>query len=166
MSDGEQTAETSDEQLDPNAYELTDESEQLLRQVHHTWLHPTTGAVTRLAFGLWPKDTDGGLSTRRESLGAQTAYEEWIDQNGSLASVGTFGIPVADVIATQMRAYDDSHMPGRPTLHSRVDIRSYPGDEKQAARKLQQATAGRSWLYEGDPCTCHPSPFGSSPAPN
>ena len=134
---------------------LTDPAELLLRQVHHTWLHPQTGRVTSLAFQLYPKDK-GLVSTRREAAGAQAAHDEWVEKLGAEASVGTWAVSVGEVEGLNHHAYDDSHLPENPADHASIDFRSTE-KQKQVASRLSAKAAERGAVYRGAPCACHPA---------
>ena len=138
----------------PGVTRLTNQDEILLRQVHPSWL--VDGAPTKAAFNPTPKD-DKKLSTLREGVGAEGAYRRWT-VNLERASVGTYGIAVAEVDATTFErasdqvavgllAVDDAAARGVPD-HASVIFTDLSKEQRvQAARKLRQHAVARGCLH-------------------
>lgn len=138
----------------PGVTRLTNQDEILLRQVHPSWL--VDGAPTKAAFHPTSKD-EKKLSTLREAVGAEEAYRRWTVAL-KRASVGTYGIAVAEVnattferasdqIAVGLLAVDDAVTQGVPD-HASVVFTDLSKEQRvQAARKLREHAVARGSLH-------------------
>lgn len=98
-----------------------------------------------------PTDQDAGaLSTRREEITAQGAYEAHIATG--LRSLGTWGVTVEEADSLDLPAYDDAGIGGSPDYH--VSIRFPEPDNRRAverlAKELHTFASNRGengWLY-------------------
>ncbi len=126
-------------ELSPNI--LTTQDEVLLRQIPE--IHFPDGVLSKQAFV--PTPTDAGLlSTRREAVGAQRAYDEYCARG--LNSLGTMGVTVAEVGAVGRWAIDDSTEAA--PQHASIDMVGLTrGEAERAARGLRDAAKARDWLY-------------------
>jgi hypothetical protein len=88
------------------------ENEVLLRQVHPSQIN---GTVPKSAAFRPMKRHHYTLSTRREWVGAQQAYEQHCALN--LESAGTWGISVDECAGIELDAFDDSALPDTPPGH-------------------------------------------------
>lgn len=138
----------------PDIEPLINSDEILLRQVHPSWL--VDGEPTKAAFNPTSKD-DKKLSTLRESVGAAEAYRRWTVELDR-ASVGTFGIAVAEIDGTKFEragdrvevgllAVDDAAAQGVPD-HASVVFTALSKEQRvQAARKLREHAVVRGCLH-------------------
>lgn len=125
---------------------LTDVNEVLLRQVHPDQLQ-ANGVPDSSAF-MAKQPHNFLLSTRREAVGAQRAYEDWTAEH---KSVGTYGVSVGEIHGQQLTAFDDSADDGMPEGHASVDFRGVSdGQAKKRARKLRDAAVARGRMYPAD----------------
>ncbi len=123
--------------------ELTDDAETLLRQVHPDQVQ-ANGVPDSSAF-MAKQPHNYLLSTRREWVGAQQAYEDWTKTH---SSVGTYGISVGEIRERELTAFDDSEDPEMPEGHASVDFRGISeGSARKKARKLRDASVARGRLF-------------------
>lgn len=122
---------------------LSEKAEQLLRQVHPVQF-TVDGGPSSAAFR--PNRSDEGLlSTRREHIGAERAYTEWVVSH---ESAGTWGITVGDVDDASLRAFDDSTEPGQPEGHASVDFTGLTNGAKvKSSRKLRERAVEGGCLH-------------------
>lgn len=122
---------------------LTEPEEVLLRQVHPV-MRNSDGVISSYAF--WADGSHNSLlSTRREHIGAQRAFEDWTKDHESL---GTWGISVAEVHAIQLSAFDDSAGEDTPEGHASVDYRAHHAAvQRKKARLLRDAAVSRTCLF-------------------
>jgi hypothetical protein len=85
------------------------------------------------------------LSTYRERVGAEEAFERHVK---TLESVGTLGISVDEVDDADLTAIDDAVDVGVPD-HASVDFTQYESraQREKRGRKLRDAAVQRDWLY-------------------
>lgn len=122
---------------------LIDVEEVLLRQVHPDQMQ-ASGIPDSSAF-MAKQPHNYLLSTRRESVGARRAYEDWTEVHDS---AGTYGMSVGEIQAQQLSAFDDSADEGMPEGHASVDFRGVSdGQSKKRARRLRDAAVTRGRLY-------------------
>lgn len=131
--------------------ELIEPCETLLfRQVHPMLMRGTEPGKSNFI----PED-GLNLSTRHESMGAKTAYEEHIQAHKSL---GTWGVKVIEAHTAGLPSYDDANLEGNPPFH--VSIR-FPHDltdrgRERFAKKLHghaKLHGAQGWLYRPDMVT-------------
>jgi hypothetical protein len=131
---------------------LTQREETLMRQVHPDQVQ-ANGVPDSSAF-MAKQPHNYLLSTRREHIGAQQAYEDWIVDH---ESVGTYGILVADIMDESLTAFDDSTDPNMPDGHASVDFRGVSdGQARKRARRLRDKAVGRGRLYPADDACIEP----------
>jgi hypothetical protein len=85
-----------------------------------------------------PSRNDGDcLSTRRNVIGAQQAYEDWTTTH---ESTGSWSLNVGQAIDLELKVYDDSSLEGNPPGHASVDFAGRSrGQRSQIGRKLAEA---------------------------
>lgn len=122
---------------------LADEAELLLRQVHPAQLQ-VNGEPDSSAF-MAKSPHNFLLSTRREFIGAERAYREWVANH---ESVGTFGVSVGEINRVSLSAFDDSSAPGMPAGHASIDFRGISDSAcRKRARKLRDQAVTRGRLF-------------------
>lgn len=127
--------------------EIDRDDEDLLRQVHPTQVL-NDGRPDSSAFSPSPRDA-GRLSTRRESVGPQTAYEDW--RKAGRDSAGTWGIRKGDFV-DGLIAYDDSSEAGNPADHASVDFQGLNSSRhRKVGRRLRDASHDRGCLHLPEP---------------
>jgi hypothetical protein len=117
---------------------LEDVTETLLRQVHPTQiLQDGSGRPDSSAF--MPRGNEEGLlSTRREAITPQRAYEDWVN-NGDHLSDGSWTLNVGDALKEQLPSFDDSARDGNPEGHASVDYNEHSlGVRKKKAQRLRE----------------------------
>lgn len=141
------------EPKEPPFEALTDDDELLFRQVHPASI--PGGVMQKTAF--WPGSADNGLlSTRRQALGGQGAYELHVKLGGT--SVGSYAVTVGEVTRiplkdkdgqpASLRVLDDAAREGEH--HASIDYQEDAlsrGQREQAARKLVEAAVARGCQY-------------------
>jgi hypothetical protein len=122
--------------------------EVLLRQVHPsqvTGMKPTSAAFRPM------KRHQYTLSTRREWVGAQQAYEQ--HRALDLQSAGTWGISVTECASVELDAFDDSALPDTPKGHVSIPFGIPKRDTKKdpelvaKSRALRDHATRRGSLY-------------------
>ncbi|WP_153303405.1 hypothetical protein [Plantibacter flavus] len=127
----------------PSVVEIEDMDEVLLRQVHPT--HFQLGVLSKGAFIPGPGH-DNLLSTLRERVGAQAAYERWIAQE--YESAGTWGVGVGEAAAASLPALDDA-LASNVADHASISFQACAtkGETAKRARKLRDYALERDCLY-------------------
>lgn len=130
---------------DLKSYEdLSDKQEKLLRQIHPDQF-TVDGQPASSAF--LPRASHAGLlSTRRQHIGAERAFREWIENHESR---GTWGVTVGEVENASLRAFDDSNESDHPEGHASVDFNSLTtnGLQKRSARVLRDHAVKHGCLH-------------------
>lgn len=124
---------------------MTDSTEVLLRQV--PFVQSKGGQPTSPAFRP-STDDHGALSTRREYIGPQRAYDEYNALEGC-DSIGTYGLSVGELQDEKLRSFDDGHLPENPEGHTSVyfDPEVRGKALVRLSKKLKELAEQRGRLY-------------------
>lgn len=127
---------------------LTDPEEQLLRQIHPSWIQ--AGRPTSQAFRPTPKD-EGLLSVSRGAKTTAAAAFELHTVGKGCQSIGVWGLTVANCSDVGLSVHEDPlHEPVSDPAHAVVDFRPLTDKDVRAKSQLLKAVAEPIYVQKPD----------------
>jgi hypothetical protein len=132
----------------PLGPQLTDPEEQLLRQVHPSWIQ--AGRPTSQAFKPTPKD-EGLLSVSRGAKTTAAAAFELHTNGKGCQSIGVWGLTVANCSDLKLNVHEDPlQEPVPDPAHSVIDFRGLTDKDVKAKSQLLKAVAEPIYVQKLD----------------